>query len=42
MFRIAAWFLAGCVTGYIASGYIDGLLANMEGNQNTSQVRNPA
>ena len=29
MFRIAL-FVAGCVVGYIASGYLDGLLQDTE------------
>jgi hypothetical protein len=27
MYRLA-WFLAGCVAAYIASGYVEGLMAD--------------
>ena len=36
MFRIAL-FVAGCVAGYIASGYLDGLLNTEEESQPSTQ-----
>lgn len=38
MLRIAL-FVAGCITGYIASGYLEGLLDAKDDNQSPSLKR---
>lgn len=38
MFRIAL-FVAGCIAGYVASGYLDGLLDEEEGSQSSASQK---
>jgi len=39
MFRIAL-FVAGCIAGYVASGYLDGLLEEEDESQASSSQKN--
>lgn len=39
MFRIAL-FVAGCIAGYVASGYFDGLLSDEEESPSASSQKN--
>lgn len=41
MFRIAV-FVAGCIVGYVASGYIDGLLSDDEEEGQVAPSQNGA
>ena len=39
MFRLAL-FIAGCVAGYVASGYVDGLLEDTEETHSSASQKN--
>ncbi len=39
MFRLAL-FIAGCVAGYVASGYVDGLLEETEETDSSTSQEN--